>query len=171
MEKKEDLIIGDDKDFEENLKKVFDILLNKRKSNFWEYTCLKNLNDLIEKIFSNYFDLIEGSCCSVDKAGYVTAKLLDSVKENKTFNLQHTYQDEYKHRIENGMDISWMEKFTEKDFQEKCFWCPVTIKNTEDAYNVLLSMINPKYVPKMLEEKKIIMEEYLKKYNNKGKGE
>lgn len=168
MKKKEDLIVSDNKEFEENLMKVFDALLNKRNTNLWEHTCLKNLNDLIKRIFSNYFNLIEGSCCSVDKAGYVTNKLLESVKENKTFNLRYTYQDEYEHRIESGMDTSWMEKFTLKDLQEKCFWCPVTIKDTGDAYDVLLSMIDPKYLPKMLEEKKIIMEQYLKKYNNKG---
>ena len=99
----------EEKEIKEGLKIVIDSLLGKvNQEGFWKYTGLESLDSLVKDIFKNYFSLVEGRSCSSDKAEYATRKLLQSIKEQKTYNLQYTYQDEYEYGIENNEDVSWM---------------------------------------------------------------
>ena len=45
------------------------------------------------------------------------------------------------------------DRFSEEELDNVCYWCPITIDNTEDAYRVFCSMIKPRRVSKLIEEK------------------
>ena len=130
----------EDNDIKESIKTIIDTLTKDAK--WYDYTCLTSQEDLMVQIFENYFEEVEGFSCCCDKARYVTRKLLESIKNKETYSLRMTYRESV-HK----------DRFSEEELDKVCYWCPITIVNTEDAYNVFCRMIKPKHVTKLIEEK------------------
>ena len=141
--------MDDEKEIKESLKQIITNLAGDAK--WYDYARLDSQQEILENIFENYFNIIEGFTCCCDKARYVTRKLLESVKNKEVYSLSMTYRESaHKDRI------------PEDEWDNVCYWCPVTIENTEDAFHVYRKMINPKWVAKLLEEKSQIYKEKMK---------
>lgn len=83
-------------------------------------------------ILEGYFHKVEGRSCCADKARYVARMIDKTLKDNKYYPLQITY-GEYQNR---GGDIG---SITELD--KVAYWCPETLKTTEDALQIIYSII------------------------------
>ena len=87
---------------------------------------------IFKYILENYFDKVEGSCCSGDKASY-TARLVDKTLKNKEYySLKETY-DEYQAKGGNIGSIT--------ELAEIAYWCPETLDTTEDALKIIFNVI------------------------------
>lgn len=121
---------------DETLKKVIDAILENSKM-----TDLDMYNDIFEDrismfkhILEGYFHKVEGRSCCVDKARYVARMVDKTLKNNEYYPLKETY-GEYQNR---GGDIG---SITELD--EVAYWCPETLKTTEEALELIYN--NMKY--------------------------
>lgn len=101
--------------------------------------------DIYTEIFTNYFECVEGRTCSRDKARYTTKMLLKSMNEGVTYSLTMTYRD-----CKDRGNIS------DDDLDKRCYWCPMTLDDTEDAFTALTMMINPRHVDILMNNKKAI---------------
>ena len=84
----------------------------------------------IEKIFDSYFTKVEGSLHSHDKSSYVTERVLKSLETKEKYPLQKSCDIEY--------------------------WCPKTLRDTDEAIDVIDSIVHLKF------------EEVLKNFNKEG---
>lgn len=96
---------------------------------------------VIEKIFSQYFNMIEGSSCSSDKASFVSSRLIRSCKSGEVLNLRETYR-EYQ---EKGVNIGSIGKDDPAELDKVAYWCPKTLDNTYDAFLVLDEIVHLKF--------------------------
>jgi hypothetical protein len=122
---------------EESLKFVLDnILKNCEISDLDMYhDIFEDRTSIFRYILENYFDKVEGPCCSGDKASY-TARLIDKTwKDNKYYSLKETY-GEYQARGGNIGGIKELDKIA--------YWCPETLDTTEDALKIILNIISGK---------------------------
>ena len=122
---------------EENLKFVLDaILKNCEISDLDIYNdILENRISIFRHILENYFDKVEGRCCSGDKASY-TARLVDkTLRDNKYYSLKETY-GEYQAKGGNIGGITQLD--------EIAYWCPKTLDTTEDALKIIFNVISSK---------------------------
>ena len=87
----------------------------------------RKLDSVVEEFFTAYFDIKEGFPMSVDKAHFTIAKLRKAIEQKKHLSLQQTYR-EYQ---EAGGDIGNI-----KDLDCICYWCPKSLKTTEDAMKI-----------------------------------
>ena len=119
---------------EESIKFVLDTILKN-----CGISDLDMYNDIFEDrisifrlILENYFDKVEGRCCSGDKASH-TAKLVDkSLRDNKYYSLKETY-GEYQAKGGNIGGITELDKIA--------YWCPETLNTTEDALKIIFNVI------------------------------
>lgn len=119
---------------EESLKFVLDtILKNSGISDLDMYNDIfEDRISIFRHILENYFDKVEGRCCSGDKASH-TAKLVDkSLRDNKYYSLKETYGE---HQAKGGNIGS----ITELD--KVAYWCPKTLDTTEDALKIIFNVI------------------------------
>ena len=73
------------------------------------------LDGILETFFDNYFDKVEGWVCSHDKTCYVVSGIKKALKEKRNISLE--------------------------DKDPKAYWCPRTIKNTDQAINLFYKTI------------------------------
>lgn len=87
------------------------------------YQLLRNyiftLDGILEIFFENYFENVEGSSCCCDKASFTICKIKQAIEKGTNLELQEKYDDE--DRI--------------------AYWCPKTIKNTDQAINLFYRTI------------------------------
>ena len=96
--------------------------------------------ELLERIFSNYFDEVEGTTCCVDKARFVVKKMFESEEKQEVLSLQYTYgESKYAERFKDSKN-------------KKCYWCPNTITNTDEAFDTLMNLINPRRVDNFIKK-------------------
>lgn len=145
-------------DISVGLKQVIDGIFENSKNKYSEFDYMRRtLVDskvLIEKILENYFSCVESDSCCADKARYVTTKLFKSIEKEQVLNLQYTYK-EYK---DLGGDVP--DSILSRRADEKCFWCPCTFKNTEEAFNGILCLINPMRVGTFLTQQAELYKPY-----------
>lgn len=83
------------------------------------YEVLRNyvftLDGILEIFFENYFERVEGPSCCCDKASFVIGRIKKALEAKKCLDLQREKEDEY--------------------------WCPKTIKNTDQAINLFYRTI------------------------------
>jgi hypothetical protein len=119
---------------EESLKFVLDaILKNCGISDLDMYNNIfKDRISIFRHILENYFDKVEGSCCSGDKASH-TARLVDKTLRNKEYySLKETY-GEYQAKGGNIGSITELDKIA--------YWCPETLDTTEDALKIIFTVV------------------------------
>ena len=142
----------DDKIIKESIEEPLSTLIKsfpRKENNLWLMkTLLLNPKELIVTIFTNYFDIIEPGGCQVDKASFVTKKLFESIEQEKVLSLQYTY-------AESKTPEKWKD-----NLDKKCYWCPCTFKDTNEAFNGLLALINPIKLPSFLAKQKEVYEPY-----------
>lgn len=85
--------------------------------------------ELLERIFSNYFDTVEGATCCVDKARFVVKKMYESEEKQEVISLQYTY-------LESG----YSERVEKENENKMCYWCPKTLKDTDEAFDALIRL-------------------------------
>ena len=90
---------------------------------------------IFKHVFEEYFKKVEGRSCCVDKASHVAYLVDKTLKTREYYPLQETYR-EYR---DNGGNIGGI---TELD--EIAYWCPKTLKTTEDALKILFNSIRYK---------------------------
>ena len=93
-------------------------------------------DSILELILENYFRKLEGFPFSTDKALFVIEKMKESIEKKEYLSLRENYKDE--DRI--------------------AYWCPLTLYNTEEAFEFLLA-----YVTFNLEK----MKEFLEKISRR----
>lgn len=146
MEKKDEEIVQEA--VNESLGELFKNF-PRNEDEFWLMKLmLNNPKELISTIFSNYFDVIEPGGCECDKARFVTKKLFESLEKQEVLALQYTYAESNAKYIED------------KDANNMCYWCPCTFKNTKEAFDGLMSLINPKRLPKFLKQQAEVYKPY-----------
>ena len=79
----------------------------------------------MKEFFENYFEKVEGSAFSGDKASYTVNAIFQSLEKNKNIKIKLTYR-EY-----NKLD-SYI-KVPEKEKDTICYFCPKSIENTDEA--------------------------------------
>lgn len=110
-------------------------------NNFRFYNCeLKTSETIMEAFFDRYFNIVEGEDNYHSKSVYTVEKMLSSLETENPIQLQETYE-EYDRRVGkyNGYVTS---------YQDLCYWCPTTIKNTSDAFNIFYGWLtfNPEVI-------------------------
>lgn len=120
----------DEKAFEEAVKAIVQSinkveLTDEQKISFFEV----RTENFMKKFFSCYFDTIEGSCCSVDKAGFVCGAIQKTLETKKYISLQQTYR-EYQAL---GGNLGGIGEDEEDDLDEIAYWCPKTLETTKEA--------------------------------------
>lgn len=91
-------------------------------------TVFNSKQSILELFFDNYFEKIEGHPFSHDKSVYVVRKINSYIMTGENDVLQETYREHQ----QNGGDIGGI---TELD--KICYWCPKTIKNSEEAISII----------------------------------
>lgn len=126
-----------DDNLEENLRKMFEIL--SEKVDFYDINSkfLFDAEEIMKTVFRNYFEAVEGSMCCYDKASYVVRTIQKSLNERKNLALTESYA-EYQRR---GGDLGGLNA-SNCDLNERCFWCPKTIKDTKQAIDLFYGLIN-----------------------------
>ena len=118
----------------EDIKAVVDAILeNCDISDLDMYNDLfEDRKSIFEYILENYIKKKEGRCCCCDKARYVARWVDKSLKDNKYYSLKETYRD-YQNRGGNIGSIT--------ELDEVCYWCPQSFDTTEQALQVIFSIM------------------------------
>lgn len=112
-----------DEEIKSSLKKVVDGLAGSIDRFEGHQLLLFNEEDsILEVILSNYFRKTEGWSCSSDKTSFVINKMKESIKNKEILSLRETYQDE-------------------EDSDKIAYWCPKTLYNTEEAFDLVETFI------------------------------
>ena len=88
--------------------------------------------NIFELFFDRYFEVAEGIQCSHDKASYVSKKIEKYLNTWKNEILRPTYEEYQK----AGGNISSI-----TEFNEICYWCPKTIKDSKEATTILFHFL------------------------------
>ena len=111
-----------DEEIESSLKKVIDNLAGSVDRFEGHQLLLFNEEDsILEVILNSYFRKIEGWSCSSDKTTFVIKKMKESIKNKEILSLQEKYENEDKDKI--------------------AYWCPKTLYNTEEAFDLVETFI------------------------------
>lgn len=112
-----------DEEIKSSLKKVVDSLAGSVDRFEGHHLLLFSEKDnILEVILDNYFRKTEGWSCSSDKTSFVIKKMKESIKNKEILSLQETYQDE-------------------EDKDKIAYWCPKTLYNTEEAFDLVETFI------------------------------
>lgn len=112
-----------DEEIKSSIQKVVDSLAGEVDRFDGHKLLLFNEEDsVLEVILSNYFRKTEGWSCSSDKTSFVINKMKESIKKKEVLSLQETYQDE-------------------EDKDKIAYWCPKTLYNTEEAFDLVETFI------------------------------
>jgi hypothetical protein len=129
------------KDKKESLEETLKTILTKLTSKIDDYgfynNFLFNAEEIMDTIFGNYIETIEGGCCCRDKSGFIVGRIKKALKERKCQSLSQSYK-EYK---DNGGDLGGIDE-TNTDLNELCYWCPKTLKNTDEAISLFFELLN-----------------------------
>lgn len=101
---------------------------------WWLYNQLFKPEFVIKHILECYFGKVETYACSADKATFTYNKMLESIEIKKSLCLQETYA-EHKN-TDNQISVS------DEDLQKICYWCPKTLKTTDDAFKLIYRAIS-----------------------------
>ena len=134
---------------EDDLKKCIEALCN----NFDDYefynNFLFNAEEIMNSLFRNYIELIEGSPCCNDKSGFIVKRIKQALKERRNIPLKYTYA-EYR---DSGGNLGGINE-TNTDLNTVCYWCPESIKDTDNAIDLFFSLLNmPRHMKTILDEK------------------
>ena len=112
-----------DEEIKSSIQKVVDSLAGEVDRFDGHKLLLFNEEDsVLEVILSNYFRKTEGWSCSSDKTSFVINRMKESIKKKEVLSLQETYQDE-------------------EDKDKIAYWCPKTLYNTEEAFDLVETFI------------------------------
>lgn len=101
----------------------------------------------VERTIESYITLIEGSPCSCDKKDFVVRKMRDSIASGKNIRLQETYA-EYYERIGKPIPDSQL------DYKDSLtIWSPDTIKDTDEAFDIVYAIESINGIPSLLKKK------------------
>lgn len=105
---------------ETDIKELLSALLNSVDiRNYYKELFTSNV-EILELLFDNYFEKVEGSNCSHDKSSFTVNKILKSLSTKEVYSLQETY------------DIKKHPRMIEYE-GKRCYWCPKTFNNTDEA--------------------------------------
>jgi predicted DNA-binding protein len=111
----------------------------------------------ISSIVESYIESLEGSEFSADKTRYIKSRMDESAESGKNLTLCETY-DEYFSR--KGKEVPESLKGCRA---EKAFWCPDSLKDTDDAFDTVERLENLSLISDLIKEKQKIMEPILEK--------
>ena len=84
----------------------------------------------LEKILDSYFREIEGLDFATDKKYFVINKMTEAANKNINLSLQQTYAD-YRKEIDDPTALSeYADNLT-------CYWCPLSLFDTDDAFDMI----------------------------------
>lgn len=119
-----------DEDIKKGINAIFDAFGKEPMEKYWyENKVLTNNKEMIKTFFKSYISKVEGRSCSSDKASYIVSGIFKALEEKKNLSLQQTYD---------------VEKYPQmKKYEgEIAYWCPKTIKDTDEAMALLLDCLN-----------------------------
>ena len=127
--------MADDKELKQEISNVIEaIVKNSDYSKMDLYQDMfKDRKTIIRNIFSRYISKIEGHSCSGDKASYIASGIEKTLTTGNNYTLQQTYR-EYR---DNGGNIGGIKTGLDK----QCYWCPSTIKDTNEALEILTKLV------------------------------
>lgn len=127
------------KDFSE----VMSALLSDFDDNAYYKELFNSNTEMLELLFDNYFRKVEGFSCSHDKSVYTVSTILKALKDNKVYSLSETY------------DINKYPQMKKYE-GEVAYWCPTTIKDTQEAIEIAEAVLtlNFRFVDEKEEKKK-----------------
>ncbi|WP_282798843.1 hypothetical protein [Lactococcus lactis] len=116
----------------EDFQKLFSAILGQTDIKEYHKNLLTSHINILESLFDSYFRKFEGFSSSHDKSAYVVRKMMKSLTTGEVYSLSETYNIE-KH--------PHMKKYE----GEIAYWCPTSIKNTDEAIALVESVLNFKF--------------------------
>lgn len=125
---------------EDEIKSVIEAMFESlgKEEEYYSYESMIMLDhkETMQAFFEGLIVNVEGSCCSVDKASFITNRCIKALTEKKDFSLQETYKEYH----DRGGDLGGLK--LEENGDKTCYWCPKIFKTTKEAIHLYKLYIN-----------------------------